>query len=364
MSRTIGYAAHNSFSDLKPMEIERREPQTNDVEIDILFCGVCHSDVHQVKNEWKNSIYPCMPGHEIVGRVTRLGPSAKMHKVGDIVGVGCMVDSCHNCAPCHNGLENYCDNGFLGTYNGNSRTPKEENNTFGGYSKLIVVREDFVLKIPEGMDHAAAAPIMCAGVTTYSPLKYWNVGKGSKIGIVGLGGLGQMAVKLALAMGAEVTVITTSEHKQSDATKMGAAVLLSTDNQKMKAHEKKFDFILSTIPEEHDINPYIPLLTLNGVITIVGCLMPLSKGVDMGKMIMDRRSISSSVIGSIAETQEVLDFCAEHNIVSNIQIINIDAINEIYKEIDKGNPDYRYVIDIASLNDKKEDQTLLSKIGF
>ena len=363
MIKTLGYAAKHSFSDLKPFEIERREPAANEVQIDILFCGVCHSDIHQVKNEWKNTIYPCMPGHEIVGHVVKAGASVTRHKVGDLVGVGCMVDSCHSCESCNEGLENYCENGFIATYNGNMHTPSKENLTYGGYSENIVVREDFVLRIPAGMDAAAASPLMCAGVTTYSPLRHWKVGSGTKVGVIGLGGLGHMAVKLATAMGAEVSLITTSPDKSADAKKLGAKqVILSKDENSMKQHERSLDFILSTIPQPHDVNPYMTLLKRDGTLTVVGCIAPLTKAMDLSKMIPNRKSLGTSLIGSIAETQEVLDFCAEHNIVSDIKIIDIDTLSEAFSEIDKGEIDFRYVIDMATLKGKKaEDATLVDK---
>ena len=363
MIKTLGYAAKHSFSDLKPFEIERREPTANEVQIDILFCGVCHSDIHQVKNVWKNTVYPCMPGHEIVGRVVKAGASVTKHKVGDLVGVGCMVDSCNSCASCNEGLENYCENGFTATYNGNLRTPSKENLTYGGYSENIVVREDFVLRIPAGMDAAAASPLMCAGVTTYSPLKHWKVAPGTKVGVAGLGGLGHMAVKLAVAMGAEVSVITTSPDKSADAKKLGVKqVILSEDKDSMKQHERSLDFILSTIPEPHDVNPYMTLLKRDGTLTVVGCIAPLSKVVDLSKMIPDRKSLGTSIIGSITETQEVLDFCSKHNIVSDIKIIDIDAIGDAFAEIENGEIDFRYVIDMATLKGKKaEDATFVDK---
>jgi uncharacterized zinc-type alcohol dehydrogenase-like protein len=367
MAKILGYAAHHSFSDLKPFEFERKEPQPNEVKIDILYCGVCHSDVHQVKNEWKNTVYPCLPGHEIVGRVAEVGGSVSKYKVGDLVGVGCMVDSCHQCDACHEGLENYCDSkdGFLATYNGYMPNPKPENNTFGGYSESIVVREDFVLRIPEGMDPAATAPIMCAGVTTYSPMRHWKVGAGTKVGIIGFGGLGQMAVKIAKAMGAEVSVITRSKKKIKDAQKMGASVvILSKDEDSMKQHAKSLDFILSTIPQPHDVNPYMTLLKRDGTLTIVGCIAPLKKPLNIATLIPDRKSLGTSLIGSIRETQEVLDFCAEHKILPEIKVIPVDDINRVFDEIDKGKIDFRYVIDIATLKGKQpESETIVEKVA-
>jgi uncharacterized zinc-type alcohol dehydrogenase-like protein len=363
MVKIIGYAANNSHADLKPMNIERSEPANNEVEITILYCGVCHSDIHQARNEWKNTVYPCMPGHEIVGRVNRVGANVTKYKVNDLVGVGCMVDSCHQCESCQEGLEQYCKNGFLATYNGNMRTPKKENLTYGGFSSLIVVREDFVLKIPENLEPAAAAPLMCAGVTTFSPMRHWKVGKGTRVGIIGLGGLGHMAIKLAIALGAQVTLITTSENKVEDAHGLGAKnVIISANDEEMKKNKDTLDFILSTIPQSHDVNPYMSLLRRDGVLTIVGCIAPLKNALDLGKMIPDRKTLSSSLIGGIAETQEVLDFCGKHNIVSNIQIIPIDKINEAFKEIDAGHVDFRYVIDMSTLANKTPEKTLMEKI--
>jgi alcohol dehydrogenase (NADP+) len=365
MSTILGYAAKHSISDLRPLSIERREPAANDVAIQILFCGVCHSDVHQVKNEWKNTVYPCMPGHEIVGRVTAAGSGVTRYKAGDLVGVGCMVDSCHHCKSCLEGLEQYCENGFLATYNGNSRNPTEENLTYGGYSESIVVREDFVLRIPGNLDPAGAAPLLCAGITTYSPLRFWKAGPGTTVGVVGLGGLGQMAVKLATAMGATVTVVTTSKDKEAAARKLGAAaVVVSTEKDEMKAHACTLDLILSTVPQPHDPNLYTPLLKRDGVYVVVGCLAPLKAPLDMSTMSFDRKSVGSTLIGGIAETQEVLDFCGEHGIVSEIETIPVDRINEVYKSVDKGEVAFRYVIDMSSLHGKQEDGSLLAKAGL
>ena len=365
--KTIGYAAKHGFSSLRPMSIDRREPASNDVSIEILFCGVCHSDVHQVKNEWKNTVYPCMPGHEIVGKVTAVGSAVKKFKVGDRVGVGCMVDSCHTCTSCKEGLEQYCESekGFLATYNGNMRKPEKENLTFGGYSEAIVVREDFVLKIPDALDSAAAAPILCAGVTTWSPMRRFKVGPGTKIGIVGLGGLGQIAVKLARGLGATVTVLTTSDDKVDDAKKLGAAnVIVSTDKDAMKQNESTLNLILSTIPTTHDANLYMPLLRREGTYVVIGCLLPLKLPLDMSGMVTDRRSLSSTLIGGIRETQEVLNFCAEHGIASDIKVIPIDEVNEAFKQVDEGAVDYRFVIDMSTIHGKKEDESLLGKAGL
>ena len=347
------------------MAIERREPAGVDVAIDILFCGVCHSDVHQVKNEWKNTIYPCMPGHEIVGRVKSIGPDVTRYKVGDLVAVGCMVDSCHHCSACQEGLENYCEEGFLATYNSNQRNPTEENHTYGGYSDSIVVREDFVLRVPEGLDPAHAAPIVCAGVTTYSPMKHWKIGPGTKLGVVAYGGLGQMATKLGKALGAEVTVISHTEDKKDDALNRGAShFILSSDKEAMKAAANSLDFILSTIPQPHDPNPYIELLGRDGIYTVVGCIAPLKAPLDLSTMVLDRKGLATSLIGSIAETQEVLEFCAQHGITPEIQVIPIDDINDAFEKVNAGEVDFRYVIDMASIQGKEPDQSLAAKVGL
>ncbi len=284
-----------------------------------------------------------------------MGGDVKKFKVGDMAGVGCMVDSCHKCPACKDGLENYCDDGFLATYNGNMRKPTTENNTFGGYSDSIVVPENFVLRIPPNLDPAAAAPILCAGVTTFSPMRHWDVKKGTKVGVAGLGGLGHMAVKLAIAMGAEVTVLTTSIEKKDYALELGAIeVIDANDHKEMRSNEKTLDFIISTIPQPHDVNPYVKLLNLDGHLVIVGCIAPLTKPIDMTKMIPDRRSLGSSLIGSIAETQDVLDFCAKNNIQPNIKIISIEKVNEAYEIINDKKADFRYVIDMASIKSKTE----------
>jgi len=365
MIKAIGYANHSPHGKLKPFEFERNEPKANEIQIEIQYCGVCHSDLHQAKNEWKNTNYPCLPGHEIVGKVVKAGAQAKKFKVGDLAGVGCMISSCGECPNCKEGLENYCDRGPTATYNGNMRDPQKSENTFGGYSNTIVVREDFALRIPPNLDPAAAAPILCAGVTTFSPLRHWNVKKGTKVGVIGLGGLGHMAVKLAVAMGAEVTVVTTSPEKRDDAMKLGAKrVVVSKEEKEMKAAEKSLDFILSTIPESHDVNPYMPLLKRDGVITIVGCLMPLTKPLEIAEMLMQRRSLGTSVIGGIRETQDVLDFCAQYGIAPNIRKIPIDGVNEAFDALDAKKADFRYVIDMATLQGKHEDPGILEKIGL
>lgn len=353
MIKARGYAAKHSFSSLKPFEFERDDPKDNELQIDVHYCGVCHSDVHQVKNEWKNTIYPCLPGHEIVGIVTQAGASVTKFKVGDRVGVGCMIDSCHTCQSCSEGLEQYCESeqGFLATYNSHQRKPTKEHHTFGGYSNIVIVREDFVLHIPESLNSPNAAPLLCAGVTTYSPMRYWNVGEGSKVGIIGLGGLGHIAIKIAKALGAEVTAITSSPEKIDIAFSLGASHVVQSDNEaEMKAYSNKLDFILSTIPQPHDANPYFSLLKRDGVLTIVGCIAPLKSPLDLSKILIDRKSLGTSLIGGIAETQEVLNFCAQHNIFADIKIIPMAQINEAFDEIDHGEISYRYVIDMSTLD--------------
>ncbi|MBC7753196.1 MAG: NAD(P)-dependent alcohol dehydrogenase [Moraxellaceae bacterium] len=364
MVQALGYATKSAKGKLKPLEFKRKDPAGNEVQISVKYCGVCHSDVHQARNEWSNTNYPCMPGHEIIGVVEKKGAKVKNLKVGELVGVGCMIKSCQNCESCKEGLEQYCTKGATATYNGNIREPKKSKNTFGGYSDKIVVSEDFVLKIPKKLAPESVAPILCAGVTTYSPLRYWKIGPGHKVAIVGFGGLGNMGVKIAKAMGAEVTVVTAHKEKMADAKKIGNAAILSTDKKAMKKAASSFDFILSTIPQPHDANPFIALLKRDGVLTIVGCIAPLSKPLDLGPMIMDRRVLASSLIGSIAETQEVLDFCAKHNILPDTKLIEIDEINKAFDDLDKGEVNYRYVIDMSSLAGQHENKPLLKKIGI
>ncbi len=359
MIKSVGYAQNHSFTSLKRMEFEREDPLANEVEIEVLFCGVCHSDIHQVKNEWGNTVYPCMPGHEVVGRVRSVGASVTRHRVGDLVGVGCMIDSCRSCEPCAAGEQNYCEgpNSWLATYNGPmvpaEKAPGRANtygrdNTFGGYSTSLVVAEDFVLKIPAALKPAVAAPILCAGVTTYSPLKHWGVGPGKKVGILGYGGLGNMATKIAEAMGAEVTIFTTSENKVSQAPLSGAYAVHVEDEDSFKRLKSSFDFMLSTIPEKSDLSIFMPLLKRNASLIIVGALEPLEPFNNM-QMAAHRNTVGGSLIGSIAETQEVLDFCAEHNVGPDIEIIQIDEINDAYKRVEDGEVRFRYVIDMASL---------------
>lgn len=334
---------------LEPLNIDRREVTAKDVEIDILYCGVCHSDLHTARNEWHGTVYPNVPGHEIVGRITKVGNDVSKFKVGDLAAVGCMVDSCRDCEYCRDGLEQYCEEGNIQTYNGADKHLNKQ--TFGGYSERIVVDQDFVLRMPENLDLAAAAPLLCAGVTTWSPLKHWNVGPGQKVGIVGIGGLGHMGVKLAKAMGAEVVVITTSPSKVEDAKRLGAdEVILSTDKEQMIANNNTLHFILDCVSAEHDVNAYLRLLKTDGTLAIVGAPehpLPIAAF----SLIPGRKSFAGSTIGSIAETQEMLDFCGEHNIVSDIEIIKIQDINEAYERLLKGDVKYRFVIDMASLKD-------------
>jgi len=347
MTKSIGYAALSATDRLAPFQFERREVGPHDVQIDILYCGVCHSDLHTARNEWKNTLYPSVPGHEIVGRVTAVGAHVAKFKVGDLAGVGCMVDSCRHCSSCEEGLEQYCDNGFTGTYNG---PVFGGDNTYGGYSDKIVVSEQFVLRITHADNLAAVAPLLCAGITTYSPLRQWKVGPGQKVGVAGLGGLGHMAVKIARAMGAHVVLFTTSPDKKADALRLGAHdVVISKNADEMSAHANSFDFILNCIAAPHDLDAYLGLLKRDGTMTLVGAPAEPHPSPDVFNLIFKRRRLAGSLIGGIAETQEMLDFCAEHNIVSDIEMIRIDAINEAYERMLKGDVKYRFVIDMASL---------------
>lgn len=347
MSSTRAYAATSAQSPLAPYTIDRRAPGATDVSIDILFCGVCHSDIHTARNEWHNTIYPSVPGHEIVGRVTAVGPQVSKFKVGDLVGVGCMVDSCQHCASCAEDLEQYCENGFTGTYNGPMFGGE---NTYGGYSSHIVVREKFVLKVSHTDNLAAVAPLLCAGITTYSPLRQWNVGPGQKVGIVGLGGLGHMGVKIAAAMGAHVVLFTTSPDKKADALRLGAhEVVVSKNADEMAAHTGTFNFILNTVAASHNLDPFLALLKRDGTMTLVGAPEFPHPSPTVFNLIMGRRRLAGSLIGGIKETQEMLDFCATHGIVSDIEMIRIDEINAAYERILKSDVKYRFVIDMASL---------------
>lgn len=342
------YGANAADAALTPLNINRRVANPTDVEIDILYCGVCHSDLHTARNDWGGTVYPAVPGHEIVGRVTKVGSEVTKFKVGDLAAVGCLVDSCCTCSSCKQDLEQYCLNGFTGTYNGKDK--HLGGHTFGGYTEKIVVTEHFVLKVPENLDLAATAPLLCAGITTWSPLRHWKVGKNSTVAVIGLGGLGHMAIKLAKALGAKVTLFSRSPEKEKDAKDLGAdEVVISTDAAQMKAVSGKFDLIIDTVPYIHDVNEYIPTLTINGTIVLVGYLGGLEPILNTVPMILGRKSVAGSVIGGIAETQEMLDFCGEHNIVSEIELIKMQDINEAYERMLKSDVRYRFVIDMATL---------------
>ncbi|CAM4102166.1 NAD(P)-dependent alcohol dehydrogenase [Acinetobacter pragensis] len=345
--QVLGYAAQNESSTLVPFKFERRATREDDVVIQVEYCGVCHSDLHMARNDWGFTQYPVVPGHEIVGRVTSVGGKVSKYKVGDLVGIGCMVDSCRTCSACQKDLEQYCEGGHTLTYGGIDRI--DQRMTYGGYSQTLVCSEDFVLKVPENLDTKAVPPILCAGITTWSPLRHWNVGKGSKVAVVGLGGLGHMAIKLANALGAEVTLFTRSANKEQDAKSLGAHyVVLSTDEHQMQAAANQFDLIVDTVPYDHDLKPYIPTLALNGTIVLVGYLGDLSA--NSVPMIMGRRSIAGSVIGGIKETQELLNFCGEHNIVSEVEMIDMQNINDAYERMLKSDVKYRFVIDMQSMD--------------
>jgi uncharacterized zinc-type alcohol dehydrogenase-like protein len=348
MIQVRGYAAQSAQSSIAPFRFERRNPGPHDVQIDILYCGICHSDLHQARNDWSNSLYPMVPGHEIVGRVVALGSEVKKLTVGDIAGVGCLVDSCRHCSACNEGLENYCENGPTVTYNGKERD--SDNLTFGGYSEQIVVEERFVVKVPETMDLKAVAPLFCAGITTYSPLRHWKVGPGQKVGVIGLGGLGHMGVKFAKAFGASVTMITTSPDKGEDARRLGADhVLISRDADAMVRQKSSFDFLLNTVPVGHDINPYVELLKRDASMVLVGALTALEPALLGFQLIRGRKSIAGSAIGGLPETQEMIDFCAEHGIVSDVEVVPIQYVNEAYERLLKNDVKYRFVIDMNSL---------------
>ncbi len=342
------FAATSPSSPLAAITIERREPTATDVQIQVLYCGVCHSDLHMTRNEWGGAIYPSVTGHEIVGRVTKVGSGVKKFKVGDVAAVGCLVDSCRTCPNCSQGLEQFCDNGMVMTYN--SPDKYLGGATLGGYSQSIVVTEDFVLKVPANLDLAAAAPLLCAGITTYSPLKHWKVGPGQKVGIVGLGGLGHMGVKFARAFGAHVVLFTTSPGKTADALRLGAhEVVVSKDEAQMAAHAGSFDFILDAVSASHDINAYLNLLKRDGNLVLVGAPeKPMA--IAAFPLIFRRRSFSGSLIGGLPETQEMLDFCGQHGITCDIEMIRMDQINEAYERMLKSDVKYRFVIDMATLS--------------
>jgi uncharacterized zinc-type alcohol dehydrogenase-like protein len=344
------YGAADKDADLKKLTIDRRAVTAKDIEIEILYCGVCHSDLHTVKNDWGGTMYPSVPGHEIVGRVTQVGSDVTTIKEGDLAGVGCLVGSCQTCESCKKDLEQYCLNGWVGTYNGEDK--HLGGHTFGGYSEKVVVDENFVLKIPANLDLAAVAPLLCAGITTWSPLRHWKVGKGSKVGVVGLGGLGHMAIKLAKGLGAEVTLFSRSTNKIQDAKELGAdTVIISTDESQMASVNGAFDLIIDTVPYVHDINPYVATLNISGTIVLVGYLGPIDPFLNSVAMILGRKSVAGSLIGGIAETQEMLDFCGANNIVSEIEIIKMHDINEAYARMLKSDVKYRFVIDMASLQE-------------
>jgi uncharacterized zinc-type alcohol dehydrogenase-like protein len=344
----LGYAAHSATDTLSPYNFTRRETRPDDVEIKILYCGVCHSDLHTVRNDWENSTYPVVPGHEIIGQVINVGSQVTKFKPGDHVGVGCMVDSCQNCQACAKGLEQYCDELPVFTYNSKDR--HDNLPTFGGYSEKIVVCDKFVLKLPDTLDLKGAAPLLCAGITTWSPLRHWQITKNSNVAVVGLGGLGHMALKLAKALGANVTLFTRSPGKEADARRLGAdKIILSTDEDQMASVKGKFDLIIDTVPNAHDLNPYMPTLSLDGTLVLVGFLGGLNPLLNTVPLIMGRKAVAGSLIGGIAETQEMLDFCGEHGITSDVEVINIQDINHAYERMMKSDVKYRFVIDMASL---------------
>ncbi|WP_247423540.1 NAD(P)-dependent alcohol dehydrogenase [Ralstonia pseudosolanacearum] len=342
------YAAQSAAGELEPFAFTRREPRPNDVVIDILFCGVCHTDLHLARNHGGFTRYPIVPGHEIIGKVRQVGEKVSGFKAGDLVGVGCMVDSCQHCQPCLKGWEQDCAEGATFTYGSTDR--HDGTVTHGGYSDSIVVRDTFVLSIPHGLDPAGAAPLLCAGITTWSPLHRWEVGPGSKVAVIGLGGLGHMALKLAKALGADVTLFTRSSGKEADAFRLGADhVVLSSDPAQMAAVAGRFDLIVDTVPYDHDVNPYLPTLALEGVLVLVGYMGPLGTPVNAGGVVRGRRAISGSFIGGVPETQRMLDFCGKHGIVSDVEIIPIQQVNEAYERMLKSDVRYRFVIDMASL---------------
>ncbi|MDZ7607509.1 MAG: NAD(P)-dependent alcohol dehydrogenase [Cyclobacteriaceae bacterium] len=347
MPVTKSYAAHSATTPLVPWTLQRRDPKPTDVQMDILYCGVCHSDLHFARNEWGMTVFPIVPGHEIVGKVTAVGSAVTKYKVGDHAAIGCLVDSCRECDNCKHDQEQYCTNGFVFSYGSMERDGSGM--TYGGYSKSIVCHEDFVLRISDKLDLAATAPLLCAGITTYSPLRHWKVGPGMKVGILGLGGLGHMGVKFAVNMGAEVTMLSHSPSKQADAKRLGAhKFVLTSDEEQAKSVMGYFDFILDTVSAQHDYNAYLGMLRTNGVMVCVG-VPPAPTPVHAMSLVFGRHTLAGSLIGGIAETQEMLDYCAKHNIVSDIEMIRMDEINEAYERLLKGDVRYRFVIDMATL---------------
>ena len=346
--KVLGFAAQSASDALAPFTFERRDLRSDDVEIEILYCGVCHCDLHMARNDWGWSFCPLVPGHEIIGRVVGVGADVTRFKTGDHVGVGCMVDSCQHCAPCEQGLEQYCEQGHTLTYGSVDRVDGLP--TYGGYSEKIVATERFIVKVPNGLDLAGAAPLLCAGITTWSPLRHWQVGPGSKVAVIGLGGLGHMGIKLAKALGAEVTLFTRSPGKEADARRLGAEhIVVSIDQTQMVATKGHFDLIIDTVPYQHDVNPYLSTLKLNGTLVLVGLVGDLNPTLSTVPLILGRKSVAGSVIGGIAETQEMLDFCGRHGITSDIEIIDIQNINAAYERMLKSDVKYRFVIDMASL---------------
>ncbi len=345
------YAAQSATTPVAPWEFERRAPRPNDVVIDILYCGVCHTDIHQTRNGWGNAVYPMVPGHEIIGRVRQVGGAVTKFQPGDMVGVGTMVDSCGHCAACLAGLEVYCENNCTQTYNDKDRQDGQP--TYGGYSECIIVSDKFVLRLPDGLDPKAAGPLLCAGITTYSPLRHWKIGAGSQVAVVGLGGLGHMGLKFAKAFGADVSLFTRTPDKQSEAERLGADhVIVSTDPAQMQAAVRRFDFILDTVPSAHDLNPYLATLKRDGTLVLVGQLGALEPSIPGVSLMAGRKSIAGSGAGGIAETQEMLDFCAARGIACDVEMIDIQSINAAFERVLKSDVRYRFVVDMASLKEK------------
>jgi uncharacterized zinc-type alcohol dehydrogenase-like protein len=350
MKTIRAYGAQSPDSGVAPMEIQRREPRPDDVAIRIDYCGICHTDIHFVRDDWGRTQYPLVPGHEIVGTVTAVGSEVAGFAAGDRVGVGCLVDSCRRCEACEDGLEQYCAEGFTATYNGEDR--HDGSITFGGYSTDIVVSERFVLRMPESLDAAASAPLLCAGITTYSPLKYFGIGEGDRVAVVGMGGLGHMGIKFARAMGAEVTLFTRSESKREEAIRQGAHdVVISTDPEQMEAAAERFDYVLDTVPVQHDLNPYVNALKHDGTLILVGLLEPVEPPLDAGAVVFRRRQVAGSLIGGLPETQEMLDFCGRHGITCDIEMLDIGNVNQAYARMQRSDVRYRFVIDLETLRE-------------